>query len=130
MKARVTLDNGTILDFEPEENPLGIRWWSWTDYRWRPYQLPPPRAEGEATQLYSSIMWCQDSAGRFRVLPLGYYDDGEGRNLLLIAIPGGRFRMVSPHTIFPIMDDAEATEGAEQFRSEVMAMIAVQPTLF
>lgn len=111
--ARVTLDDGFEFELELERNPLGVRWWSWMETRW-------VQPEG-APCAYEDII------GDHAVLPLGYPD--AIHPYMLVALADGRFKAISAHSLFPVLDDERATFGVEAFHSEVMAKLLRQPTL-
>lgn len=94
---------GQIYKFEA--NPLGWRFWEWTEWD----------AEG-----YVPI-------GRHKVIPLTLAEDRHGRELLLCAIEDGRFRLIGQMSLFPILDEERADGSA--FAKKVISSCALEPTL-
>lgn len=104
-------------EIEIEDACLDVRWWTWTEYEWVGVKL------GEIEDGYERPI------ATHRVVTLGYHPFDDGRERLLWATEDGRLHAGSAHSVFPILDDAAALDGAEAFRNQLLQGLAVEPTL-
>ena len=123
MKHRLTLVDGTTIETDLEASPL-LRFWRWTEYRWRPYR------GRQLCECMSEVVWCQDFEADHRVLTLGYFDVDDGGDKLVIAVPDGRIIATSPHCVLPILDDELALDGVDEAFARLLESCAAQPSLF
>lgn len=97
------------LHCELEPSPLGLRWWTFTDY--------------------DGILG-GDYVRDYFVLPLRYVTDLNGAERLLCATEDARLFLTGNFALFPVLDDDIAGDGVLDLFAQVTRIYAVQPALF
>ncbi|GAA5063551.1 hypothetical protein GCM10023208_34650 [Erythrobacter westpacificensis] len=105
-RAIVATINGVSLVVEVEDNPLGWRWWSWTEWDaddWAPL-------------------------AQHRIVPLTELADSMGRRAWLCGLEGGGFRLLGAFRVFPILE--QNPDEARAFVERLFVDHAREPALF
>lgn len=113
MKIALDIGAGEPLEVDVKDSfVLGAHWWRWTEYRW----------DGPEGMRY------QTPIADHRVLALGH--PAELNGYLVIWLEAGSARAVTPHMLFPIIDEDLRNDGAAEAVDALLKSLAKQPDLF